>query len=176
MTSISVTIEGLAPLLHHRYPGEVPETKSKRRTGTKDWKAQAESAKYATEDGELYQPSVHIEQAMVRAASNFQIPSRGKKTYRDLIQAACVVEPDYIIHKHQDYEIDERPVRVQRARVMRYRPKLNKWALDFTITVLDEQLPVEVVREILDHAGRFVGIGDYRPKFGRFQVTKWEAV
>ncbi len=27
--------------------------------------------------------------------------------------------------------------------------------------------------EILDNAGARYGIGDYRPRFGRFQVTKW---
>jgi hypothetical protein len=32
------------------------------------------------------------------------------------------------------------------------------------------------VKEILDYAGRFVGIGDYRPKYGRFQVTQWNKV
>jgi len=50
--------------------------------------------------------------------------------------------------------------------------------LDFTISLQDEQLQVNVVKELLDHAGLYVGIGDYRPqrggKFGKFMVTKFE--
>lgn len=37
-------------------------------------------------------------------------------------------------------------------------------------------VPASVVLEILEDAGRRVGIGDYRPKFGRFQVVRFEVV
>lgn len=37
-----------------------------------------------------------------------------------------------------------------------------------------EMVALDQVKEILDHAGRRVGIGDWRPKFGRFFVSKFE--
>jgi len=57
---------------------------------------------------------------------------------------------------------------------MRARPRFNKWALDFSIIVTHDALPKAVLKELLDHAGRYMGIGDYRPKFGTFIVTKFE--
>jgi hypothetical protein len=41
------------------------------------------------------------------------------------------------------------------------------------IETLDEQLPVSAIKEILDYAGK-VGLGDYRPRFGRFIVTEFK--
>jgi hypothetical protein len=46
--------------------------------------------------------------------------------------------------------------------------------LRFTINILEEQLPVEAVRKILEYAGRYVGIGDFRPRFGRFEVIEFQ--
>ena len=37
-------------------------------------------------------------------------------------------------------------------------------------------MPVEVVKSALDDAGREAGIGDYRPRFGRFIVTSFKEV
>jgi len=76
------------------------------------------------------------------------------------------------------YEVDARPVVIQKARIVRYRPRFDKWELDFTLRLHDDQLPTEVIKEILDYAGLYVGIGDFRPgkggKFGKFMVTRFE--
>jgi hypothetical protein len=69
--------------------------------------------------------------------------------------------------------IDRRAVVVQRARIMRERPRFDNWGLSFVIETLDEQLPVSAIKEILDYAGK-VGLGDYRPRFGRFIVTEFK--
>jgi len=172
---IAVTIEGISPLLQNRYySADSPEVKSKRRTGVKDWKAEGELAAYRDKDGKLVQPAEHIESAMVKAATSFKIPGRGKKTYKELFKAAVFVRPFLIVHEIQEYEMDARRVVVQRNAVMRYRPRLDKWRLTFEIECLDEQLDHQVIRDVLDQAGKFVGIGDYRPKFGRFIVVHWE--
>lgn len=172
-TSIDVTIEGTVPLLQHRFPEEPVEKKTTKKTGRIDYEAEGELSLYQLDDGTIYQPATHIEQSMVRGATSFQIPGKGKLTYKSLFQAAVFVEPDCIEHKKPKWIMDKRAVIVNRARVWRYRPRFDEWALDFSIVVLDEQLAPEVVREVLDQAGSFVGIGDFRPKFGRFSVTSW---
>ena len=63
-------------------------------------------------------------------------------------------------------------VRVQRNRVMRTRPHFADWSARFDLTVLDEELEPESVTTFLAAAGRYVGIGDFRPKFGRFSVLR----
>ena len=59
-------------------------------------------------------------------------------------------------------------------RVMIYRPMWKEWKLCFGIEVLEEEFPTEVLKEILDVAGKRHGIGDWRPKFGQFMVTLFD--
>jgi hypothetical protein len=73
--------------------------------------------------------------------------------------------------------LDIRPVVVNRARVTRIRPAFKPgWKLSFVTNILDDELPANMVHDILALAGKAVGIGDYRPKFGRFMVTHFEVV
>lgn len=174
---IMVTIEGIKPVLQHRYHNsDEPDPSSVKVTGRPAYELEGEKAAYRDHEGNLCQPGDHIHASMVKSAANFKIPGRRGKTYKDLIQASIDIEPEMIPHKKQDYVIDKRAVVVQRSRIMRYRPRLDEWELEFELHVIDEQLDVKVVKDILDYAGRSVGIGDYRPKFGRFTITKWEPV
>lgn len=56
------------------------------------------------------------------------------------------------------------------GRVMRYRPIFREWACTFDVAYEEEMTDRETVIDRLNAAGRFVGIGDYRPRFGRFDV------
>lgn len=176
MKTIEVTIKGVTPLLMNRF-SQGSATTDKPRTGVPDWKASAELALYSNDDG-LYQPAEHIERSLTLAAVNFKVAGKRGKSYATLVGSSVDIVPDAIPHKIKDYVIDSRPVVVQRARVVRYRPRLDIWELDFSIVLHDDQLPPEVAKQILDFAGLYVGIGDYRPqkrgKFGKFMVTKFE--
>jgi len=172
MYEIQVTIEGISPLLMNRFAEEKAEEVIKRVTG-KPVPEEIAVSLYILPDGKIYQPATHIEGAFIKAAANFKITGKGKKTYKDLAKSSIFVEPDAIVHEIQEYGIDKRPVvnPTTRGRVIRARPILNNWKLSFKIKVLDDQFPREVVKSILDYAGSSVGIGDYRPRFGRFMVT-----
>jgi hypothetical protein len=61
---------------------------------------------------------------------------------------------------------------VSRARVMRTRPVFNEWAATVIINYDDTQVNEAQVLEWLKAAGTQVGIGDWRPKYGRFEVSK----
>src|SRR3990167_7765355 len=99
---IEVEIKGLAPLLMHLSPAETGDDKSRRRSGAPDWQAEVEAAKYVLPDGTLYAPASHIEGALLKAASNFQVAGRRKKTYKALIKGALFVQPEAIPHRIQD--------------------------------------------------------------------------
>lgn len=177
MTAIvDVTVRGTAPLLQHRFAegDKMNDDAPIRKSGKKSYESEALNSLYLLEGGIVFQPSSHIEGAIQKAAVNFQIGGRGKKTYKDLTKSALLVSPECIRRKIQEYEIDRRAVIVNRARVMRERPMFREWELDFEIHLLDPQLKPEAVRTILEHAGAYVGIGDYRPKFGRFSVLKFD--
>ena len=73
--------------------------------------------------------------------------------------------------------LDIRPAVVQRARIVRVRPAFSPgWLLDFQIEVIDDQINSTLLQDVLVLAGKTVGIGDFRPKFGRFSVVKFEVV
>lgn len=175
MYQVKVKIEGVSPLLQHRYEMEKAEDKSKKKAGSVDYSEQVEQAIYRDEQGNIYQPSSHIEGSLMKAAVNFQIAGKGKKTYKDLTKMV-IVEPFAIPHLHPAFKVDKRPVVINRARIVRCRPRFDKWELVFTMLVQEDQLPVEVLEEILEYAGRYIGIGDYRPRFGRFRIVEFKKV
>lgn len=57
---------------------------------------------------------------------------------------------------------------VKRAKVgaskhIRVRPRFDRWQIAGTLTVRDEQITEAVLRDILLYAGRYKGLGDWRP-------------
>jgi hypothetical protein len=60
---------------------------------------------------------------------------------------------------------------------MRARPRFDEWCLEFKILNLDPGLlKAEVIKKILEDAGKYYGLGDYRPEFGRFKVERFEVI
>lgn len=71
---------------------------------------------------------------------------------------------------------DARSVVVQRARLMRYRPRFDQWSTTITIHYAPDVLDKAQIIQAAENAGRLIGIGDFRPEksgiFGRFQVEE----
>jgi hypothetical protein len=61
-------------------------------------------------------------------------------------------------------------VRVGQAKVMRTRCKIDEGATTVEVRFNDELLNVSEVKRILEVAGEQVGLLDWRPRFGRFNV------
>lgn len=66
--------------------------------------------------------------------------------------------------------------KVGMSRVMRTRPKFNRWSCTFKIEVADGGPPGEMIREALEDAGRIKGICDWTPRYGRFRVAAFVEV
>lgn len=64
-----------------------------------------------------------------------------------------------------------RAVRVQSARTIRTRPYFRQWSLEFEVTFDERLLSGSELQEWIETAGRIVGLGDWRPKYGRFEVS-----
>jgi len=111
---------------------------------------------------------------MVKASTDFKMT--GKKTYKDYVRAGIFIDEEEIILEPQKYEIFACPVVIQRARVMSWRPMFKKWSCEFTLEIADEMLDPTTIKEILIAAGRFKGVGDYRPDYGRFIVEEFKKV
>jgi hypothetical protein len=191
MYQVEVKVKGLSVLLQHRFPVPTYEEMGvggKKQTGSKNYQQEWRESLYASEKGEIYQPANHFELSMVKAATNFKITGRRGKTYKDLVAANVVIDPERIpfgitvtenddltTDADQPLYLDLRPVVVNRGRIPRIRPAFKPgWELEFVINVLDDELPATMLQDILVLAGKTVGVGDYRPKFGRFAVVKFE--
>ncbi len=171
MQTVEVTIKGVAPLLMHRYPLEdQQEEKAKKRNKVYDPKEDAEKALYKNANG-CFAPATWIESCLRDAGKGM---AKGKGTYKSSMQSSVFVEPDEIPLGKETYdEIDRRPVVIQRNRVVRSRPKFNNWQMSFKINFDETVIHKDVLKDILTEAGKTKGIGDYRPKFGRFEVVEF---
>jgi len=63
------------------------------------------------------------------------------------------------------------PVKVGTARVMRTRPFFPEWSAELVINFLTDHLNANDVRSFLVSLGNSIGLGDWRPRFGRFVVV-----
>lgn len=62
-------------------------------------------------------------------------------------------------------------VKVSMSKVMRTRPIFRNWSLTAVAQYDPDVLNLRDLEDIAEDAGRLVGIGDWRPKHGRFDVT-----
>lgn len=171
---VNISIKGTRPLLQNRF---IPEQSNVKRRGKKyDPKEQAKKSRYLNEKEELIQPANHIEACLVKSAVQFRIPGQGKKTYKDAFKGGVLIDPLEIVHKIQDWEALITPVVISRARVLAGRAMLKEWELDFTAIISDERISPETFKDVLENAGKFIGIGDWRPKYGQFEVIKFEPI
>lgn len=173
----NATIRGICPLLMHKFDDNKDSNKLiKSGSENRDPKLDAQNSLYKNERGVICQPASHIEGAMIRASTSYNMAGKGKKTYKDAFKGGVFVEPQMIPHKNQKWNIDSRNVMIQRARIIRSRPRFDNWELSFSIINTDERIRGEILKEILSDAGRYFGIGDYHPRFGRFEVIKFERI
>lgn len=173
-----VTIEGVADLLFHRWNVEEVDAKSKAAKGSKAKKTDnVESYVYRNEDGELCLPGEYLRQSIIHAAKFRQDPRSPRKSAYDLFKAAVISLTDLATLGVANWDyLDQRRVTVQRNSITRSRPAMHKgWKAHFQLMVnLPEYVPQDVLQEVLANAGRLIGVGDFRPTYGRFSVVKFE--
>lgn len=172
---IRCTIEGISPLLMHAFPMVDAKGLDK-----KPAEEQAEFVTYRTPAGELYIPSVAFQRCLVSAASYSK--GKGRSTLQKPVAACVLISPEYLVLPQQEYTIDARPVVIAatKGRVLRYRPRFERWGVTCMIEFDDLLLRETDIRQIVDDAGARVGLLDFRPErkgpFGRFMVTSWSKV
>ncbi len=66
-------------------------------------------------------------------------------------------------------------VAIQKSRLIRVRPMIpTGWELSFTLEFDDTILNRKSLVKAMVDAGALIGLGDWRPKFGRFTVEAGE--
>lgn len=175
-----VTIEGAAPMLFHRWNCDAVEAKSKAAKGSAAKKSDdIESYVYRNEEGEICLPGEYLRQAIIMAAKFRQDPRSPRKSAMDLFKAAIVplTELASLGVSEWDYE-DRRRVTIQRNGITRIRPAMKPgWKATVQLMCnIPEYVDTMLLRQVMDDAGRLIGVGDFRPTFGRFTVANWEVL
>lgn len=176
--TVEVTVRGVCPILFHRWNVEAVETKAKAAKGSTAKKTDdTESYLYRGESGEVCLPGEYLRQSIINAAKFKQDPRSPRKSAMDLFKAGIVSLTDLasLGADRPDY-YDKRRVMVQRQGVTRVRPAMNSgWEATVTFMVnLPEYIGESFLRQVLDDAGRLVGVGDFRPTYGRFTCAGWK--
>jgi hypothetical protein len=66
-----------------------------------------------------------------------------------------------------DYR-DTRIMTVQRAKVLRTRPRFDQWHIIFNLMYDDTKIDIDTIVNAMEYAGSYVGLCDSRPKYGKF--------
>jgi hypothetical protein len=174
MEIYKVKIKGVKPLLMHNPIGI--DNKPKLRRGEHlDPKVEAESYLYKDEKGNIVIPARMIKACIRNAGRNYTVRGRGKTTFAAIIRAGIDINPENIPLISDGWKVDVQFVVVQRNRIPRARPRFDNWELEFEIINKDPTIiNKDVLKQILIDAGKYYGIGDYRPDYGLFEVVKFE--
>ena len=182
-------IRGISPLICHnghlanpmnKWSKQLKEISGKRKKTDSDFEAMAKiewfGGLYVDENDCPIIPGVNIESMMASAGAaqklkkvftaglisdgNWPIKYDGPKT------AAAIWE------KAAFQFIDQRNVKLNgKVSIVRTRPIFRKWSLKFSLDYLPDLLNHDQVKQALIAAGRIIGLGDFKPKFGRFEVV-----
>lgn len=120
-------------------------------------------------------PSENIERCIQLGAQKIK---RGKDV------KACVLcsEPSFKIEYDGPADVDglwadsrfrmTKGVVVNGRRIMRSRPVIpTGWRIKIKLMFDEDIIPAKDMQEAMVNAGKFIGLGDWRPKFGRFEVS-----
>ncbi len=132
-------------------------------------------------------PTDNLRSCLMRAAA--QIELKGKKTYKELSQAAILFDDEFaamlvagkaLSHQQIDdvrgtfseqaaavkalgFRLYAKRAAIGQAKHVRVRPRFDLWSFSGTFTVADEQVTKDILDKIWNIAGLYKGIGDWRP-------------
>jgi len=187
MAIVKVQIEGKTPLLMNRFTdaAEMELSAGHRPTRKKKLapREEAERSAYMDNKGMLHFPGTNILACLIEAGKFFKLgKNKVTTTSGTLLTGGVTVEELTCSFGTKKFEVDSRRVvnPSTKGAVLRHRARLDKWKLKFTLEVDEDVFDVNLIHDIVEAAGKRVGLGDYRPTkkgtFGKFQVTGWEVV
>ena len=189
MLEFEIEIEGTTPLLCNKFTdaAAMAATSGTRSSAVGDKGTpleQAEARLYIGHRNQVMIPQPNVFRCIMDAGKFFKAGKSKVTTQKSSLIPACIDIPsiEIDIEHVEPWVVDTRAVRIPSTggRILCHRPCFHDWALSFT-SMLDETIiSAKLFREIVDAAGRQIGLGDFRPDckgpFGKFVVTKWSQV
>jgi copper chaperone CopZ len=187
LRQLTVSIRGVSPLIMHngqtadplnKFSRAMKEISGKRKKTDEDYaemsRIEWHAGLYVNAEQKLILPAACLEASIYDGAKKSKL---GKA-----FKSAVFIEHDSLLDigkkygKAEDLFADDqfkdiRGVRVNQARVMRTRPIFWQWGCEFIVTFDDEQVNLKDVERAIADAGSKSGVGDFRPRYGRFEVV-----
>ena len=143
---------------------------------------------HSNESGNVIIPPMAFKNCLSEAAKylSIQIAGKGKATYTKHFEAGVLcIEPVVLPVKVADVSseclfVPADGKRGSGKRVEKFFPVIHSWSGQVTFQILDETITRDVFETHLVEAGKFIGIGRFRPRnngfYGRFtvKVNSWE--
>ena len=186
MNRISIRIEGKTPLLCNQFSDAAAMKATARTSGVmqgNDGSPQEMAARkvYIGHDGEPMIPQPNLYRSIIDAGGFHKLGKSKMTTQKTSLVPACI-EIDAIeipLQSKAGWTVDTRAVRIPSTggRILCHRPCFHDWALEFDLLYDPDLIGPKLVRELLDTAGKRIGLGDFRPAckgpFGKFNVVLW---
>lgn len=183
MAEYQMTVVGLSPLLTHN-PASMgaPKAAGTKGSNIPSPEDEAELGAYRLPSGQCAIPSIAFRNAIIEAGGAWK--AAGRRSSMKTILSHIEMQEELLPLHHPDdgspltsYTIDRRRVRIQKAGILRSRPRFEAWAVSFVLVYDELLLPQPgIIQQISDDGGRRFGVGDYRPQtrgwFGRFRVVE----
>lgn len=187
---VNVEIEGDGGIVLHNgqtanplnpYAKAIKQISSKRKKVDADHEAMAEleweAGLYLDDGKNVYLPGYVIEACIVNGAKKTKDGQTAKTCLFVDGDAEFFVDGKSIklddIKGNPKYQLAV-PVKVQTARIMRTRPMFKNWSAKFTLHLMKDVANTQAVKDWVQNAGSLVGLCDWRPRYGRFRVTRFE--
>lgn len=185
---VSIRIEGTTPLICNKFTDAAAEAAS---NGTRTSMAAtdrgtpleiARSKLYGLDPDKPTMPQPNLLRCLVEGGRFHKAGKTQITTAKSSLLYSCfdVQEADLPIIHEQPWKVDTRPVRIPTTggRILAHRPMFDDWALVFTLILDPTIVSPKLARQIIDDAGKRIGLGDFRPAckgpYGRFVVTRWQ--
>lgn len=174
MYRIAAEIEGITAFLFNRYADDPESGVTGRKKTTEQKVDEAHLKVYRDEDG-LYWPGWNVKRMLADGCKAAGLKN-GRAALWPMVVASVFAQgtprfdrSDYTIHT----VMGRVPPRTGGYVPIR-RPALDAgWRLSFDLLVTLDTLHPDALRESLTVAGELVGMGSWRPEFGRFLVRDW---
>lgn len=175
MYEIEVKLEGIVPILFNR-PFDITGSGGAKKTPETLKKEAIQRLHMNGKD--ICLPPLMLKNCLTTGAAKKGLKQHGRQGLAGFIGGGIFVQGDMLFGKKKPDFIHEHWGRIppgpKGSAVTLYRPALNEgWKLSFGLSVLDDNISSDKLRQALEYGGLFVGLGAWRPEFGRFVVKKW---
>ena len=185
---IRIRLDGITPLICNKFTDEAAMKASNGSRGSSAAGDRgtpleiAESKLYIGLNGKPMIPQPNILRCLVDGG-RFHKNGRSQITTKEssMLYACLDIQGAEVplLHK-QPWKVDCRAgvIPATKGRILAHRPMFDDWSLEFTIDLDETMVSPKLLRQIIDDAGKRIGLGDFRPArkgpYGKFCVVKWQ--